>query len=547
MKLAFVTLNPTVGAVARNAEKIAKFVDTATASGCHAVIFPEMALTGYPPRDLLFYDIIHEQQARALQSLKRLSKKIVIVVGGVERNPGRGAPFRNVAFILRNGQRSVYAKQLLPEYDVFDERRYFEPGIESLIFKIGREKCGITICEDLWGSDPQLKNRYLNDPALPYRALSPDWIINLSASPFERGKITRRSDAIRTAARKIGASVALVNQSGANDDLVFDGGVYMCDAKGKTLHATSRFREDLYVIDTTQNLTQTTESLDAFEEIRRALVLGIRDYVLKTGNSRVVLGLSGGIDSSLVAQLAVEALGAENVHGVLLPSRYTSDASIEDASRLAKNLRITTRFIDIGGLHKEYEKTFKKTFGKTGVKDLTAQNVQARIRGNVLMAISNNENRLLLNTTNKSEMAMGYGTLYGDMCGALAVISDLVKEDVYALSRHMNPDGAFIPESVFDKPPTAELKPGQKDSDTLPPYDVLDPIVRHWVEDERLSERDWRAHAQIVRSFCNSEFKRRQAPIGLKITGKAFGSGRRFPIAARIGAPVNVKKPHAPK
>lgn len=540
MRLALVPLNPTVGDVAGNVEKMAFWIDSAVGKNCHAIIFPEMSLLGYPPRDLLHYAVLHERQAKAIQDLKRRSKKIAIVTGGVEKNLSPGAPFFNAAFVLHNGQRLTYAKRLLPHYDVFDERRYFEPGGKPLVFKMGRHRIGLTVCEDAWGKDADVGKFYAQDPLRDYLPLKPTLMVNISASPFEIGKPRRRHLALKSVSSRLGISVVQVNQLGGNDDLVFDGGATVYDGRGKAVFEAPRFTEDLFVFDTDapapDKVPPTPDGENDWEDVRRALALGVRDYVRKCGFSKVILGLSGGIDSALTAQIAAEALGPENVQGVLLPSRYTSDASILDATRLAKNLGVETLFIDIGGLHKDYEGAFKKIFGKRGAKDLTAQNVQARIRGNLLMAIANDSGRLLLNTTNKSEMTVGYGTLYGDMCGALAVISDLTKESVYALSRHMNPRFEVIPEAVFTKAPTAELKAGQKDSDTLPPYEELDPIVRDWVEGERFSTRDLAKHPDLARSFLASEYKRRQAPIGLRVTGKAFGSGRRFPVAMRLPA-----------
>lgn len=539
MRLALVPLNPTVGDVAGNAQKMAFWIDTAVGRNCHAIIFPEMSLTGYPPRDLLHYAVLHERQAKALQDLKRRSKKITIVTGGVEKNAGFGAPFHNAAFVLRNGQRLTYAKRLLPNYDVFDERRYFEPGTKPLVFKMGRQRIGLSICEDVWKSDEELEKLYANDPMSDYRALKPTLMINVSASPFETGKPARRHHVLKTTAHRLGVPIVQVNQLGGNDDLIFDGGVIAYDGRGKLAFESPRFTEDLFMFETDATHPERAISRELnsdWDDVRRALTLGIRDYVRKCGFSKVVLGLSGGIDSALTAQIAAEALGSENVMGVLLPSRYTREASVTDAMRIGENLDIATLSIDIDGLHKDYEGVFKKVFGKGGAKDLTAQNVQARIRGNLLMAIANDTGRLLLNTTNKSEMTVGYGTLYGDLCGALSVISDLTKESVYALATHMNPRFEIIPEGVFAKAPTAELKPEQLDSDTLPPYDELDPLVTDWVEKENFSGSHLARHRELARTFLMNEYKRRQAPIGLRVTAKAFGSGRRFPVAMRLPA-----------
>lgn len=537
MKIALVPLNPTVGRVDQNFEKILTFIGKAIKQNCALIIFPELALIGYPPRDYLYYPSLLTHQNRCFARLKTRSKKITIVLGGISRNPGKGLKLRNTAFIFKNGQQHVYAKQLLPNYDVFDEFRYFEPGERPLRIKIGGKKFGITVCEDIWARDPALATRYHKDPVPEYAKYKLDYLINISASPFELDKRDRRRKLLSDVARRLDCHVIYVNQCGGNDDLIFDGGAIVTNRKGEIILQEAEFEERLVIFDADQHKVPLKLSKpDPNELLKKALVMGIRDYVRKSGFSQAVIGLSGGIDSSLVACLATQALGPDNVLGVTLPSRYSSRGSVRDSRELAKNLGITIQEISIEPIHKAFEGLFFKMFqGK--VKDLTRQNIQARIRGNILMAISNNTGRLLLNTSNKSEMAMGYGTLYGDMCGALAVIIDLTKTQTYALARFINSERNVIPQSVFDKPPSAELKRRQKDMDTLPPYEILDPMVEDFIthhEIKKTSQNKRYPIEEVVQKILQSEYKRYQVPPGLKVTGKAFGSGRRIPIAASL-------------
>lgn len=550
MQFALVPFNPVVGEVAGNAHRMLAFCDHAADLGCGLIVFPELSLVGYPPRDLLFYEVIHRQQGEALRWLKERSKRLAIVCGGVLKNRAPGQPFFNAALVFQNGRQHSYAKRLLPNYDVFDESRYFEPGEKPLVLKLGDRRLGVTVCEDIWGSEPQLKRRYAQDIVAEYARKRVDALINISASPFETGKPERRHALLARVARQHHVGILYVNQVGGNDDLVFDGGACAYDFRGRVVMRSKSFAEGLFVYDDTAGSganvgSSTGEGAKAdagiavlpegYAALHDALVLGLRDYVRKTGHERVVLGLSGGMDSALVAALATRALRPENVLGVMLPSRYSSPGSLADAQALAENLGIATQTIPIEKVHRCFEAAFAQMFGNNGARDLTGQNIQARIRGNLLMAISNNEGRLLLNTTNKSEMATGYGTLYGDMCGALAVISDLTKTQVYELGRFINRERAVIPTAVFTKPPSAELKPGQKDTDTLPPYDILDPWLSELIDRQRLGRGGvGELPPKIARQVLQAEYKRRQAPIGLKVSDKAFGSGRRFPIAARV-------------
>lgn len=541
MKIAMVSLNPTVGDVPGNGQKIIRFTQDAIVKDCLLVIFPEMALLGYPPKDLIRCEIFLDRQNQVLNQLKRLSKKITIIVGGFLRHSGKGPPFQNVAFIFKNGQKEVYAKRLLPNYDVFDERRYFAAGQKPMELRLGKFRFRLSICEDMWFDEPKVKNFYDSSIKNDLAKMCPDFAINISASPFEQDKRLRRQKLFSHFTTSLKAGLIFVNQSGANDDLIFDGRTCVMDAQGRMLLESPGFEETLSIFDTdsaTRKIQKLPndrkEPLSALEDLRLALMMGIRDYVRKSGFSKVLLGLSGGVDSALVAQLAVEALGTDNVLGVLMPSRHSSRGSINDAKILAKNLGMETMTIDIESVHRHYEKIFKNIFGRNRTLDTTAQNIQSRIRGNLLMAISNNTGQLLLNTNNKSEMAMGYGTLYGDMCGALAVLSDLTKTTVYELARHMNPHFRFISREIMTKPPSAELKPNQKDSDTLPEYAELDPLLERWIEKEAITEKDFKLHKALLQRLCRNEYKRQQAPVGLKVTAKAFGSGRRYPVVMKM-------------
>lgn len=537
MKTALVPLNPLVGAVEHNLGKILDFIDQAVTLQCHLIVFPEMSLIGYPPKDYLYYENLFKQQSKALNQIKRKSRKITIIVGGYALNTKRGRPFKNVAYIFQNGQSHIYDKQLLPNYDVFDECRYFEPGTKPLRIKIAGKWVGLTVCEDIWFSEKKLEKRYHNDPILRYRSMKLDYLINISASPFEFNKQQRRENLLKFVAKKSNATLIYLNQSGANDDLIFDGGTYVLNKQGQLLFSNADFSETLQVYDDQEKRSTPAESPADIENLRQALIVGIRDYVHKTGFEDVVIGLSGGVDSALVTVLACEALGASHVLCVLMPSRYSSEGSIQDSLQLVQKLGCSHKLISIENLHQAFESLFSSVF-KNQIHDLTSQNIQARIRGNILMAISNNERCLLLNTTNKSEMAMGYGTLYGDMCGALAVISDLTKTQIYQLCRHINnKPNPVIPDAILTKAPSAELKPNQKDSDSLPPYDLLDKLVVDFVDHHAVQDHlksIGQDSKRALRQILINEYKRKQAPIGLKVSEKSFGTGRRFPIVGRL-------------
>jgi NAD+ synthase (glutamine-hydrolysing) len=538
MKIALVPLNPIVGDIKNNAEKIIQFIDQAIEKECHLIIFPELSLIGYPPKDYLFYPFLFEMQQKALQKIKRRSKKIAIILGGINKHKGTGRPFNNLALVFHNGQKHAYAKQLLPNYDVFDEWRYFSPGNEPLILRIGGKKIGLTICEDIWFDEESVKIAYNTNPLTPYIKRKVDYLVNISASPYEFDKMNTRAKLLSQVSKKMNCPVIYVNQMGANDDLVFDGRALVYNKNGQKIFESPAFTEKVFIFDS-QKATpippKRLTRLEQYDLLEQALITGIRDYVRKSGFSKVLFGLSGGVDSALVACLAARALGSKNVLGIMLPSRYSSEGSITDSVDLAKNLKIKTKKISIDSLHETYEKLFETILDKAD--DLTNQNIQARIRANILMAISNNTGGLLLNTTNKSEMAMGYGTLYGDMCGALSVLSDVTKTQVYELCNFINSRKLTIPTSIITKPPSAELKPDQKDEDSLPPYDELDPIldvlINHHGDDIEFGVGN-ELETWVMKSVMRNEYKRFQAAPGLKISSKAFGSGRRVPIVGKF-------------
>jgi NAD+ synthetase len=464
----------------------------------------------------------------------------------VDRNhSGAGKPLRN-AVALCVGRRVVdrYHKCLLPTYDVFDEARYFEPGGPARSLPFRGVRIGVSVCEDVW-ADPDLDGRsiYHRDPVMELVETGAEFLVNLSASPFTLGKAAQRRDLVRRYAAQSGLFFACVNQIGGNDELVFDGHSIVVDPSGRVVLRARDFAEDLLVYDVpigggegvVGDLRDVADCEE--EEAVRALVLGLRDYLAKCGFRRVVLGLSGGIDSALTAAIAARAIGPENVLGVALPTRYSSDHSIADAESLASNLGIEFRVIPIDGIFQRYLDGLQPFF-EDADEDVTEENIQARIRGGVLMAISNKFDRMLLATGNKSELAVGYATLYGDMCGGMAVISDVPKTLVYRLAKHLNRNRELIPQNTIDKPPSAELRHDQEDQDSLPPYDILDRVVEQYVEHSRSADEiiadglDRAAVEQVVRLVNRTEFKRRQAAPGIKITGKAFGIGRRYPIAA---------------
>ncbi|MFQ5459056.1 MAG: NAD+ synthase, partial [Myxococcota bacterium] len=492
MKIALAQINTPVGDVAGNHGKVTEAAREARARGADLAVFPELTLTGYPPRDLVDAEAFVRASEEALAALARETRGIGVLVGAVVRNPDpAGRRLRNVAALLDEGSvQSLTAKSLLPTYDVFDELRYFEPAreVEAKTFR-GR-RLGVTICEDAWAGETVTGRKlHKRDPIGALADQGAEIIVNLSGSPFDREKPDTRRRIFERIARERRIPSVFVNLVGGNDSLIFDGASFVTGADGRIAARAHAFEEDLVLWDWESGVGDVREEITGDEErIFRALCLGTRDYARKCGFRTVVIGLSGGIDSSLVAVIAARALGPENVFGVSMPSAYSSEGSVADARELAENLGIHYRNIPIEKLYRAYLDELRPHFaGKA--PDATEENLQARVRGNILMALSNKFGHLVLSTGNKSEFAVGYCTLYGDMAGGLAVISDLPKTTVYAVARHVNRGGAVIPESCITKPPSAELRPDQTDQDTLPPYDVLDPIIDGAIE-ESLTEEE---------------------------------------------------------
>ncbi|MHC4717164.1 MAG: NAD+ synthase [Planctomycetota bacterium] len=542
MKIALAQINPTVGDVAGNRDRVAECIHRAESGGAELVVFGELAVVGYPPRDLLRRPSFVAASVRAVEELASQCHRISALVGFVRPADGPpGRPLENAAALLAGGRvAAVRAKTLLPTYDVFDETRYFRPGPPPTPLDVGGVSVGVSICEDLWDPEALGKGLYAEDPVARLRREGAAVIVNMSASPFQLGKVARRQELIRRQGSRSGAIIAYVNQVGGNDELIFDGFSTVVAADGSVLGRARGFAEDLLIVDTGGPPARCEPVGEPMEQLASALRLGLRDYTRKCGFRSAVLGLSGGIDSAVVAVLAVQALGAENVLALSMPSRYSSDHSRSDAERLAANLGIPCRQVPIGAVHEAYEGLFDEHLpaDRPGTTD---ENIQARIRGALVMAFSNAMGHLPLATGNKSELATGYCTLYGDMNGGLSVIGDVPKTTVYALARHLNEQAGaeLIPERIITKPPSAELKPDQTDQDALPPYDVLDAILSRHVEQEQTVDEIVAAGFEestvrrVVRMVSSAEYKRRQAAPALKVTARAFGTGRRFPIACR--------------
>jgi len=547
MKIALIQINPHIGNFRANCDKIASAADQARQQGCELAIFPELAISGYPPQDLLERPSFITDHDRALQALIGRIQGIGVMVGAITKNTAKtGKRLHNSCLLFENGTILATAhKQLLPSYDVFDETRYFEPGAPGVPVYYKGLNLVMTICEDIWNDkDIAGRQRYAIDPVanlLASPAGGADLLINIAASPFRIGKATIKHQIFKNISCKYGLPILYVNQVGGQDSLLFDGRSLAMDRYGKTTAVADGFKEKLMIVDT-NILKQGVEQEQPFPPddeippVYEALVMGTRDYVSKCGFKTVVIGLSGGIDSALTAAIACAALGAENVSGVALPSPYSSQESIDDARHLAKNLGIKLEVIPITFIFQAQLKTLMPILGDQDL-GVTEQNLQARIRGNILMALSNYRGDMLLSTGNKSEMAVGYCTLYGDMSGGLAVIADVPKMMVYALARHVNRKGEIIPLRTIKKAPSAELAPDQKDQDDLPPYEILDQILKYWLEDnlsgEEIIAMGFAAATvhDVIRRIKANEYKRKQAPLGLKVTSKAFGYGRRYPNA----------------
>jgi NAD+ synthase (glutamine-hydrolysing) len=546
MRVALGQINPTVGDLAGNAALMLRFAREAAARGAHLIVFPELSICGYPPRDLVEKPHFIERSERTVENLAREAADlpISIITGyvGRSRNP-TGKQATNSAAVIRGGQIVMrQTKILLPTYDVFDDARNFVPADSQSVWHEGTSDVALTICEDAWNDKMFWPHRlYGRDPVDELMQQGANVIVSINGSPFHLGKRALRHEMFRAMVRRHKAPAIVVNQVGGNDQIVFDGTSFVMNAAGEVIASAASFREDLVIADLDAD---SGEQHANFEEepdaVYEALVLGTRDYIRKCGFRRVLIGLSGGIDSSLTAAIAVDAVGAANVRGVAMPGPFSSDHSVRDAHDMAERLGIAFDIIPITPGYQETVRTLEPVF--KGLKpDVTEENIQARLRGLTLMALSNKFNSIVLTTGNKSELAVGYCTLYGDMCGGLAVISDVPKTLVYELSRIANcrHNGA-IPESVFTKPPSAELRPDQKDSDSLPPYEVLDGILRLYIEENRgICEvaRDLQVPLELVRDVVRkvdrNEYKRQQAAPGLKVTTKAFGMGRRLPVAQR--------------
>ncbi|HET9318574.1 MAG TPA: NAD+ synthase [Bryobacteraceae bacterium] len=543
MRIALLQINPTAGDLGGNASLIAAAAREAGRRGAGLAVTPELALMGYLPRDLLMSHGFVKRSCEMLHGMARqLADGPPVLVGVATPNPAEmGRPLFNSAVLLEKGSVGpAFHKTLLPTYDVFDEDRYFEPCREPQIMQLDGRRIGISICEDAWNDrDFWQRPRYHQDPVTSLAEAGAEIIVNLSASPFTAGKQLLREKMLGHSARRHGIPVVYVNQAGGNDDLIFDGRSCAFDAKGRLMASGKPFANDLVMVDL--DTGEGSIAPDDFEpeaEIWHALVLGVRDYARKTGFQSVLLGLSGGIDSALTAAIAAEAMGSQNVLGALMPSPYSSTGSVEDSLALARNLGIRTITLPIAGIMQSYEGALGDAFAGRP-PDVTEENIQSRIRGNLLMALSNKFGALLLTTGNKSELSVGYCTLYGDMSGGLAVIADLPKMMVYRVARWRNGRRPDIPEAVLTKAPSAELRPDQTDQDTLPPYEILDEILARHVEGCE-SEEEILAHGydaatvgRVVRMFRNAEFKRKQAAPGLKVTSRAFGTGWRMPIVRK--------------
>ncbi len=539
MKIGFAQLNPTVGDLRGNFDKIVQSYERLATAGADLVITPELAVTGYPPQDLVFKSRFVPETLEIVKQLHARVGSTALLVGFVDRNEGRGRPFHNAAALLERGKPvRVAHKSLLPTYDVFDEDRYFQPAAKIEPFDCGGKKIGVTICEDIWTEHYLPRPLYDCEPTRSLIEQGAEIILNLSASPFTLHKPAIRYEMVATLARTYKRPIFYCNAVGGNDQLVFDGNSIAVNASGKLLAQLPAFRQHEEVVDTDSTAAFEFQEEPTSKQLFNALSLGLCDYLRKCGFKSAVLGLSGGVDSAVVATIAADALGPENVVGVSMPSQYSSRGSIDDAKKLAENLGIKLLHIPIAETFAVFKSQFKDIFSGRPENE-TEENMQPRLRAMTLMALSNKFGHLVLSTGNKSELAVGYCTIYGDMAGGLAVISDVPKTMIYDLARWINREKEIIPNATIEKPPSAELKPNQKDQDTLPPYEILDDILRLYVE-ENLSARDVIAHGfdektvrWVQRRVDLNEYKREQAAPGLKVTSRAFGLGRRMPIAQK--------------
>jgi len=534
-------LNPTVGALNSNVELIREAYEEGVRAGADLVMVTELAVTGYPPRDLLDREVFVNAAFDATAAIVAQTGSTALLFGSITRNASWcGKPLHNSAILAQNGMIVLQQnKVLLPTYDVFDELRYFEPGGSVRTADIAGMRVGITICEDFWFDDEVLGTKlYCNNPVDQLARQGAQVLLNISASPFNSGKRKSRYELFSQIAKRYRIPLVYVNQVGGNDELLFDGSSIVINDQGETIFCAPGFEEHYSFVDIKAEPCEAVLSLDEAEEVARGLILGLRDYIRKCGFKDVVIGLSGGIDSAVTAALAVEALGREHVTGIAMPSQFSSKSSLDDACALAQNLGIAFHTVPIDPIYDPYEQSFTKLFNDNTF-DTTNENVQARIRGNILMAWSNKTGAMVVSTGNKSELAVGYCTLYGDMAGGLALLGDVYKTMIYRVAEWINRDSEIIPRSSITKPPSAELRPNQTDQDSLPPYEVLDGIlklyVEEWLELDAIVAAGYDRHLveTILRIVDTNEFKRRQAAPTIRVSEKAFGSGRQMPIAQR--------------
>ncbi|AFZ52286.1 NAD+ synthase [Cyanobacterium aponinum] len=552
MKIAIAQLNPTIGDIKNNLKQIKETVNIAEKKGAKLILTPELSLCGYPPKDLLLNKNFLGQMKKELEQFaQEINPQISVLIGIAVINDNAEKEGKktlyNSSALIRNGKiETFFHKRLLPTYDVFEEDRYFSAGNEANYFYLDDVKIGVTICEDLWNQEDFWgKKNYTTNPVKDLVNLDVDLIVNLSASPYVVQKQQVREKMLIYLSKQYKKSLIYVNQVGGNDDLIFDGNSFVVDKKGNIINKAKNFQQDLIYVDyckKNQDLISENKinlvNITKEEEIYQALVLGVKDYAKKCGFKQAIIGLSGGIDSALVATIAVSALGKDNVLGVLMPSPYSSAHSITDAEQLVNNLSIKSEKLPIQEVMKSYDSTLHPLFKNTEF-GIAEENLQSRIRGTLLMAIANKFGYLLLSTGNKSEMAVGYCTLYGDMNGGLAVIADLPKTQVFSLCHWLNQEKEIIPHNILTKPPSAELKPDQKDQDSLPPYEILDDILERYINHHQSvteienSGHDLDTINKVIKLVVRAEFKRKQAPPGLKITDRAFGTGWKMPIASR--------------
>jgi len=537
MRVSVAQLNPTIGDLKGNTAKVLAAIEKGRADQADIILCPELTIAGYLPQDLLFHDAFINAEEECLKEIVKASQEICVVVGLVRHNTGKGKDLFNSAAMISDGQiLGYYNKRLLPNYDVFNERRYFEPGKEKKIWEIKGKRVAVIICEDIWRHSGYVDTRYREDPVVDLADDEVDILLNLSASPYQFDKPDVRVEVCANAAKTLKCPVFLCCQVGANDDLVFDGYSVCVDEHGNLREMGKGFAEDQFTVDLSAPTCNVPFTYDPLYDLYRALVLGVHDYFTKQGFTKALVGLSGGIDSALVACIAAEALGGENVLGVSMPSRYSSEGSVVDAEQLAKNLGMGFKKISIEKPFGEFLSLLEPIFEGKPV-DVTEENLQARTRGIILMAISNKLGHIVLSTGNKSELGLGYCTLYGDMCGGLGVISDVLKTQVYDLSRWINRDKEVIPWSTIEKPPSAELRPDQIDLDSLPDYGLIDKMIKGYLEERLPTEVAASRYGipldvmhDLVTRLYRAEYKRRQAAPGIRVSKKAFSIGRSYPI-----------------